>query len=85
MTPRTYGPLNRFDPHVRDRHQRPREDPQGRGVLYLAHDLGTALAEAAYGVVRQAAVEVLSSGTYASVEDGVDYGELQALLAKGTG
>lgn len=46
MAPRTFGPLNRFDPHVRDRRQQPREDPQGRGVLYLARDLGTALAEA---------------------------------------
>ncbi|MBE2316661.1 RES domain-containing protein [Solirubrobacter sp. CPCC 204708] len=49
MAPRTYGPLNRFDPHVRDRRQQPREDPHGRGVLYLAHDLGTALAEAFQG------------------------------------
>jgi hypothetical protein len=49
MAPRTFGPLNRFDPHVRDRHGRPREDPQGRGVLYLAGDLATALAEAYSG------------------------------------
>jgi hypothetical protein len=49
MAPRTFGPLNRFDPHVRDRRQRPRDDPQGRGVLYLAADLGTALAEAYAG------------------------------------
>jgi len=46
LAPRTYGPLARFDPHVRDRHQRPREDPNGRGVLYLARDLATGLAEA---------------------------------------
>lgn len=45
MTPRTFGPLARFDPHVRDSHQRPRTDPQDRGVLYLAADLATALAE----------------------------------------
>jgi len=45
LTPRTFGPLARFDPHVRDTHQRPRSDPQGRGVLYLAADLATALAE----------------------------------------
>jgi len=45
LTPRTFGPLARFDPHVRDGHKRPREDPQGRGALYLAADLGTALAE----------------------------------------
>jgi hypothetical protein len=42
---RTFGPLARFDPHVRDGHQQPREDPQGRGTLYLAADLATALAE----------------------------------------
>lgn len=46
LAPRTYGPLARFDPHVRDRRQRPREDPHGRGVLYLAGDLETGLAEA---------------------------------------
>ncbi len=45
MAPRTFGPLARFDPHVRDSHQQPREDPQGRGVVYLAGDLPTALAE----------------------------------------
>ncbi len=45
LAPRTFGPLARFDPHVRDGHKRPREDPQGRGALYLAADLGTALAE----------------------------------------
>jgi RES domain len=49
MAPRTYGPLNHFDPHVRDRHRRPRVDPSGRGVLYFAHDLSTALAEAYSG------------------------------------
>jgi RES domain-containing protein len=46
FAPRTFGPLARFDPHVRDRRQRPREDPDGRGVSYLARELGTALAEA---------------------------------------
>lgn len=46
MAPRTYGPVNRFDPHIRDARQQPREDPQGRGVLYVAVDLPTALAEA---------------------------------------
>jgi hypothetical protein len=49
MAPRTYGPLNRFDPHVRDRRQRPRKDPAGRGVLYLAVALETAPAEAYSG------------------------------------
>jgi RES domain len=46
VAPRTFGPIGRFDPHVRDRRRQPREDPQGRGVRYLARDLGTALAEA---------------------------------------
>ena len=43
---RTFGPYGRFDPHVRDRRRRPREQADGRGVNYLAADLGTALAEA---------------------------------------
>ncbi len=45
MAPRTFGPVARFDPHVRDGHQKPREDPHGRGALYLAADLSTGLAE----------------------------------------
>ena len=47
--------------------------------------LGTALAEAAYGAARRAAAEVLTSGTYSSLEGGIGYGELQALLAKASG
>jgi RES domain-containing protein len=43
---RTYGPLQRFDPHITDRHRRPREQRDGRGVNYLAETLGCALAEA---------------------------------------
>lgn len=43
---RTFGPLNRFDPHVRDRKQRPREQADGRGVNYLSVTLACALAEA---------------------------------------
>jgi hypothetical protein len=43
---RFYGPLNRFDHQVRDRHQQPKLQPDGRGVIYLAETLGTALAEA---------------------------------------
>lgn len=45
LAPRTFGPVARFDPHVRDGHQKPRKDPHGRGVLYLAAGLSTALAE----------------------------------------
>lgn len=43
---RTFGPLNRFDPHVRDRRQRARQQVDGRGVNYVAVDLACALAEA---------------------------------------
>lgn len=43
---RVYGPVSRFDPHVRDRRQRPRVQPDGRGVNYLADSLGCGLAEA---------------------------------------
>ncbi len=53
---RTFGPVARFDPHVRDRRRSPREDPQGRGVLYVARDLPTALAEAYSGQWPQVAV-----------------------------
>lgn len=42
---RTFGPLNRFDQHIRDRRQRPKPQPE-RGIAYLAENLGTALAEA---------------------------------------
>ena len=49
LAPRTYGPTARFDPHVRDRRSQPREDPEGRGVLYLGRDLDTGLAEAYSG------------------------------------
>jgi hypothetical protein len=45
VAPRTFGPLARFYPHVRDSRQQPRDDPKGRGALYLAADLATALAE----------------------------------------
>jgi len=43
---RVFGPLNRFDQHIRDRRQRPKQQPDGRGVIYLAETLGTALADA---------------------------------------
>lgn len=42
--------------------------------------LGSAVAEAAYAVVRRAAEEMLTRGTYISVEDGFPYGELNALF-----
>lgn len=43
---RTWGPVARFDPHVRDRHGKPREQADGRGIVYVADNLGCALAEA---------------------------------------
>jgi hypothetical protein len=43
---RTFGPLNRFDPHVRDRRAQPRDQRDGRGANYLSVTLACALAEA---------------------------------------
>ena len=42
--------------------------------------VGTSIAEAAYGTVRRAAVELLTSGTYGELAGGIDYGELNAIL-----
>ncbi|MET8761343.1 isocitrate lyase/phosphoenolpyruvate mutase family protein [Lentzea sp. NPDC004782] len=42
--------------------------------------LGSAVAEAAYAVARRAAEELLTRGTYRSVEGGIEYGELNALF-----
>ncbi len=42
--------------------------------------LGSAVAEAAYAVARRAAEELLTQGTYVSVENGIEYGELNALF-----
>ena len=42
--------------------------------------LGSAVAEAAYAVARNAAEELLTRGTYSSVENGFPYGELNALF-----
>lgn len=52
LDPRTWGPVGRFDPHVRDARQRPRDQPDGRGVIYLAENLSTALAEGLPGRSR---------------------------------
>ncbi|WP_232665669.1 isocitrate lyase/PEP mutase family protein [Pseudonocardia sp. TRM90224] len=43
--------------------------------------LGSAIAEAAYGVAARATRELLTTGTYDSVAGGIGYGELNALLA----
>jgi 2-methylisocitrate lyase-like PEP mutase family enzyme len=42
--------------------------------------LGSAVAEAAYAVARRAAEEMLTKGTYSSVENGMAYGDLNALF-----
>lgn len=41
---------------------------------------GSAIAEAAYGLVRRAARELLTQGTTAALEGGYDYATLNALL-----
>ncbi|MEV0644582.1 isocitrate lyase/phosphoenolpyruvate mutase family protein [Phytomonospora sp. NPDC050363] len=48
------------------------------GVARLS--LGSGVAQAAYAVARRAARELLESGTYESVADAVDYGELNRAL-----
>jgi 2-methylisocitrate lyase-like PEP mutase family enzyme len=42
--------------------------------------VGTGLAEAAYGAADRAARELLATGTYAALEGGLSYGDLQKLL-----
>lgn len=43
--------------------------------------LGGRIAEAAYALTRRAAQEVLTAGTYTTIEGGLSYGELNALLS----
>jgi 2-methylisocitrate lyase-like PEP mutase family enzyme len=43
--------------------------------------LGSGVAQAAYAVMRRAAREALGAGTYASIADAVDYGEMNALYS----
>ncbi|MFJ6939093.1 isocitrate lyase/phosphoenolpyruvate mutase family protein [Streptomyces sp. NPDC101132] len=51
------------------------------GALGVARvSLGSSVAEAAYAVARRAAAELLASGTYGAVADGLEYGDLNALL-----
>jgi 2-methylisocitrate lyase-like PEP mutase family enzyme len=52
----------------------------GAGAARIS--VGTAIAEAAYAVTRAAAVELLTSGTYRSIEENMSYGELNALFSK---
>lgn len=61
-------------------------DPGSPTVAELARigvariSLGSAVAQAAYGVVRQAAAELRTTGTYDSLAAGVDYVDLNALF-----
>ncbi|WP_412147755.1 isocitrate lyase/PEP mutase family protein [Curtobacterium flaccumfaciens] len=50
----------------------------GIGVARIS--LGSAVAQAAYAVARQAAAELLTTGTYDSLAAGVDYADLNALF-----
>ena len=43
--------------------------------------VGSAIALAAYGLARRAAGELLGTGTYQAMDDGIPYAEMQALLA----
>ncbi len=43
--------------------------------------LGSSVAAAAYGLAQRAVREVLATGTYDSLNDGADYGELNSLFA----
>jgi 2-methylisocitrate lyase-like PEP mutase family enzyme len=42
--------------------------------------LGSAVAQAAYAVVRRAVEEAAATGRYESVAGGLEYGELNALM-----
>ncbi|MGX1567161.1 isocitrate lyase/PEP mutase family protein [Streptomyces sp. NPDC055506] len=45
--------------------------------------VGSGVAQAAHALVRRAARELLGTGTYGSLADALDYGEVNALLARG--
>ncbi|MGA4838564.1 isocitrate lyase/PEP mutase family protein [Streptomyces sp. G45] len=50
----------------------------GLGVARIS--VGAGIAQAAHALVRRAARELLAEGTYGTLADGLDYGELNALL-----
>ncbi|MYS85209.1 isocitrate lyase/PEP mutase family protein [Embleya scabrispora] len=53
------------------------------GKLGVARvSLGSAIAEAAYAVVRRSARELFETGTYTTLTDAIPYGDLNALLAR---
>jgi 2-methylisocitrate lyase-like PEP mutase family enzyme len=64
--------------------------PGAPGVATLAElgvarvSLGSAIAEAAYAVVRRSSCELLTAGTYTSLADALDYNELNALSQRNT-
>ncbi len=52
------------------------------GLLGVARvSLGSGVAQAAYAVAQRAAEELLADGTYRATADGLDFGELNGLLA----
>ncbi|GAA2381515.1 isocitrate lyase/PEP mutase family protein [Nonomuraea africana] len=53
----------------------------GQGVARVS--LGSAVAQAAYGVARRAALELYGPGTYTSLDGAIPYPELNALLDGG--
>jgi 2-methylisocitrate lyase-like PEP mutase family enzyme len=53
-------------------------DLRALGVARVS--LGSAIAQATYDLVRRAAVEALTEGTYTAIKDGYDYGALNALM-----
>ncbi len=52
------------------------DDLRKAGVRRVS--VGSAIAQAAYGLVRSAAAELLASGTYATLHDAVDFGTLNS-------
>ncbi len=44
--------------------------------------VGSGIAQAAHALVRRAARELLGAGTYDTLADGIEYGELNALLGR---
>jgi 2-methylisocitrate lyase-like PEP mutase family enzyme len=53
--------------------------PELAGLGVARVSLGSSVAQAAYAVAQRAAVEALSTGTYAALGDFLDYGTLNAL------
>lgn len=56
-------------------------EPAALGVARVS--VGSGIAQAAHALVRRAARELLGAGTYETPADGLDYGELNALLGPG--